>query len=45
MLLFFNIYIYIYKGSVTTFSSWSFAIFKDLFNLPEVGSYSYRNVI
>jgi len=32
-------------GSVTTFSSWSFAIFKDLFNLPEVGPYSYRNIV
>jgi len=32
-------------GSITTFSSWSFAIFKDLFNVPAVGSYSYKNIV
>jgi len=31
-------------GSITTFSSWNMAIFKDLFNLPSIGGYSYRNI-
>ncbi|ORX44977.1 hypothetical protein BCR36DRAFT_333654 [Piromyces finnis] len=31
-------------GSITTFSSWNMAVFKDIFNLPHFTSYSYRNI-
>jgi len=31
-------------GSITTFSSWNLAIFQDLFNLPKLGAYSYKNI-
>jgi len=32
-------------GSITTFSSWNLAIFRDFFNLPSLGKYSYINFI
>jgi len=31
-------------GSITTFSSWNLALFRDLFNLPKLGAYSYKNI-